>query len=223
VAEVQKAKAKLKKPQSLKHVIMRNGFFWVQYKSLIAANIIAAAILFIGLIALWRFATFEPPHKYIPTTPDFKVLVSPPLNEEFAQDGDVIQVATSGLRGVYTYDFVNKIQQIGSAEKYFTASGWSAFIKELNASGAIKAVEQKHQVASIRIESAPFIKGKGLLNGVYTWAVEFPRVVVLYQSGNEKENALIFNYSFSMEVARTSLEQSQKGVAIDAIRAKEVK
>jgi Type-IV b secretion system, inner-membrane complex component len=222
VSSTSKRDVKEKRPNALKTVLVRNGFFWVQYKSLLAANIIAGCLLLSGIGALTHFVGYEPPHKYIPTTSDFKVIVSPPLAEEFASEGDVVQVATNGLREVYTYDFVNWQDQIGRAKKWFTMEGWNSFEREIKASGAILAVEQKRQVASIKIYEAPFVKEKGLLNGVYTWIVEFPSVEVIYRSGNDKESSLVFNYAFRVEVSRASLEQSPKGVAIAALRAKEI-
>lgn len=210
------------RPSLVKKVLLRNGFYWAQYKNLLATVVISATTLLVGIGVLVYFITFDPPHKYIPTTTDFKVLVSPPLNEEFLGEGDVIQVATNALRSVYSYDYVNWEDQVTSSQKWFTTEGWNAFVSEFKTSGGVEAVVKNKQVVSIKIIEAPFIKEKGLVNGAHTWVVDFPRVQVTYygQAGNKL--SLTFLYSFKVEVTRTALDYSIKGAAVSAIRAKDV-
>lgn len=209
------------KPSLIKKVILRNGFYWAQYKNLLATIIISATTLCLGIGVLIYFITFDPPHKYIPTTTDFKVLVSPPLNEEFLGEGDVIQVATNALRSVYSYDYVNWEDQITSSQKWFTTSGWNAFVSEFKNSGGIEAVIKNKQVVSMNILEAPFVKEKGIVDGAHSWVIDFPKVQVTYfgQSGNKL--SLTFLYSFKVEVTRTALDYSIKGAAVTAIRAKD--
>jgi intracellular multiplication protein IcmL len=209
---------KERKPDTLRRVNMRNNFFWVQYRVLLTALFLTGVLLLAGLGGLYHFATFEPPHKYIPTTPDFKVLVSPPLNEEYIKEGDAIEVATSGLRGVYTYDFVNWQDQLTSAQKWFTVEGWNAFGNEFKESGAITSVIRRGQVVSIRLIEGPIVKQKGLNNNQrFTWLVEFPKAEVTYRAFNGKDT-VSFVYKINIEVVRENLGVYSKGAAINAVR-----
>jgi intracellular multiplication protein IcmL len=210
------------KPNMLLKVKIRNGFYWAQYQHLLVANVMAAILFVSGLGAFGYFVTFTPPHKYIPTTPDFKVLVSPPLSEEFLNEGDVVQAATNVLRGVYTYDFANWRDQLTSTQRWFTTDGWNGFTNELTRSGVVKTVEQNNQIVSSRILDAPFVKEKGVMNGRYTWIVEFPKVEISYRNQSTRAQNLSFVYGFKMEMTRAALDVSPKGVLVNAIRAKEV-
>lgn len=214
-------KTKKRRPDSTREVVLRNDFYWAQYRNLIGVNIIALVSLIVGIAILMYFVTFTPPHKYIATTTDFKVLTSPPLNEEYLGEGDVIQVATNAMRGAYNYDYINYQDQITSAQKWFTIVGWNAFLAELQESGALDSVKLRKQVVSLNIMEAPFIKEKGLVNGIHSWVVEFPRVQVTYYGQTGNKMALTFFYKFRVEVARTHLDYSIKGAAVNALRAKD--
>lgn len=201
----------------LKMVKIRNGFFWAEYRNLIAVNILAASLLVIGLGAAGYLFSYNPPNKYYPTTPDYRLIMSPPVNEEYLPEADVIQVATNAIRGIWSYDYINWESQITEATKWFTVKGWNEFVKEFQASGVIKSVLANGQIASIRIKEAPYIKEKKLYNGSFTWIVVFPSTAISY-TGREK---IEFNYIVEMEMVRMPLDLSQRGVSVNALRVVE--
>jgi hypothetical protein len=211
---------KKRRPDTVKRVGIRNGFYFAEYRNLIAAILIALITFVIGLGALYHFMTFTPPHKYIPTTPDFKVLVSPPLNEEYITESDAIQVATNALRAVYTYDHINWQVQIAGAQKYFTMAGWDGFSKELLASDIVKGVVQREQVVTIKIVEAPFVKQKGVSSsGQFTWYVVFPKIDITYiaPKANAKNTLAFNNYQAYIEVVRMPLQGHAAGAAVNAL------
>lgn len=214
--------AKQLKPDMFKKVVVRNNFYFAQYRVLLALNVLTAMLLVAGICFLLYFLQFSPPNKYIPTTSDFKVMVSPPLNQEYVKEGDVIQVATNAIRGIYTYDYVNWKDQITSAQKWFSNEGWNAFAGEFKKSGAIQSVLDKSQVVSMKILSAPFVKEKGIRNGKFIWIVDFPKVEVSYRTASERSKSLSFWYSFKVEVERSSLDDSAKGAWVKAVRVKDL-
>lgn len=219
-------KSKRSKPETLKTVYLRNGFYWAQYKTLIVANVIAFALLVGGTYFMYYFVGFVPPNTYVHTTTDYKVLASPDLAEEFLPEGDAIQTATNALRAVYTYDFFNWESQLTSAQKWFTIPGWNAFASALTESGQVKTVVKNGYISSVKIMEAPYVKEKGIMPGEngkprFMWVVEFPKIEVSYK-GSGTQQGLTFWYNVRVDVVRAPLSTTVDGSLVNAIRAKEI-
>ena len=226
MTEIKKTKEKTEStrpPNMLKRVLVRNGFYWAQYKTLLALNVFAVCFLCFGVYAFVHFATADPKNKYLPTTSDFRMIMSPPLSEEFLSEGDVTQLATNTVRAMYTYDYVNWPDQIRDVSKFFTTPGFNNFQQALVNSGALAAVQKDNQVVTQHIIEAPFIREKGVVNGSFTWIVDFPKVEVTFKNppiGNRQ--SLTFIYAIQMEVIRASLLAAEKGALVSNVRVRDI-
>lgn len=118
---------------------------------------------------------------------------------------------------LFTVDFFNIDDQINSLREYFTPDGWRAMDEALRRSGwAASLVEKKLSTTAV-LQGPPIVVRHGVLNGSYSWVVNFP-VLVSYESASEVRKETRF---IALTVRRVDADYSsgQAGIAISSFVA----
>lgn len=126
---------------------------------------------------------FQPAPKYFPTGPGCRMIAMQPLSEPIVADADVLDFAMKAIMALYTYDHLNWRSQFQQASKYFTPSGWKAFVAEYQRSSILDTVREKRLVVSGGIPEAPIIKDQKTVHGRYMWTISMP-VLVTYEGAS---------------------------------------
>lgn len=127
---------------------------------------------------------------------------------------DIVDWSTMVAVQLFTLDFFNADAQINGTRSYFTDSGWAALTNALKGSGWLQTVVQKKlSVTSVLKDSAIVLK-HGVLNGAYSWVINFP-LLVSYESSSESR---VETRIVTLTVRRISAdyERGQAGIAIDS-------
>ena len=127
---------------------------------------------------------------------------------------DILDWSTMVAVQLFTLDFFKADQQINSAKPYFTDNGWRALTGALKGSGWLSSVmEKKLSVTSVLKDSAIVLK-HGVLNGAYSWVINFP-LLVSYESSSESK---VETRVVTLTVRRIDADyaRGQAGIAIDS-------
>ncbi len=100
-----------------------------------------------------------------------------PVTEPNMTTTDVIAWTIKAVETAYSYDYINFRSELQSSEKYFTKYGWSQYIKALNLSNNLVAVEQRKIIMTAKIVDTPKIITEGILGGAYAWKFQMPMLV----------------------------------------------
>lgn len=131
---------------------------------------------------------------------------------------DVIAWATEAIEATFTYNFDDYQSRLQNAEKYYTASAWSAYMKALDLSQNTKALVERKQKVIAKVMTTgtdkPKLISEGLSGGAYTWKLEVPIKITYqmppYNESNDSSSAQIV----TITIQRQSLHQGYKGLAI---------
>lgn len=193
-------------------VLNRNAFYRDGYRLLLRISLIQTIViglLAVGIISL--FFTVRVKQVYFATTSDGRIINIVPLNEPYRSPAEVIAWAASTAQNVMRFgyfDYRTRLQQVASD---FTDTGWTAFNNALKQANIIEAIEQRKLVVTMDINAAPEIKNAGVLNGVYTWQLEFP--VTIKYGGNAPPAPT--STTLRLQVVRVSTLQNPDGLSIE--------
>lgn len=214
-------------------VIIRNDFYARSYAKIrsIVALLLLISILLIGFV-LYQNRAVELAPKYIPTTPDGQLIISPNVAEnhlllskqkvnadgyivgmpqpvvpyaELQADGEnalVLYWAKQSIESMFDYDYVHYRNVIEQARMYFTAQGHENFIQALIDSKNLETVKARSAVV------IPLVTGPVKLISTYmyydhfAWEVEVP-LRLTYESASNPI-PIIQNLKAKLSIARVS-------------------
>lgn len=196
-------------PQTMT-VTMKSNFYKDSYIKILFVLLLSIT-LNLGLVSTVLYVVTNPPQpKYFATSINGRITPLTPLSKPNQSDSAVLQWANQAAIAAYTYNFVNYQNELKSASKYFTRTGWSHFLKELTDSKSLDIVKKKKLIVSSVASRAPIILQKGPLAGRYAWRIQIP-VLITYQSASEfmKQSTVI-----TMLVKRVSTLETSRGIGI---------
>lgn len=123
-----------------------------------------------------------------------------PLYEQSASDSQLTTWAIEAAIDAYSFDYLNYRKQLQNASRYFTPVGWKRFILGLEKSKNLETIQDKKLVGTAIPTDKPLIRAKGLAEGIFTWRVEIP-MLVIYES---KDTKIKQNVLVSMFIKRTT-------------------
>ena len=191
-------------------VSLRNNFY--KDSSGVVMKVLLISILLNCLLGFMLFylVTNPPPPKFFATTINGRITPLFPLNDPNQSDAAVLQWSAQAATAAFSYNFVNFRDALQSSSEYFTADGWTQFVKALKDSNNLDAVKAKKLIVSSVPERSPVILKKGLLDGRYTWRVQVP-LLVSYQSASEFiKNSVVIR----LTIQRVSTLNSPRGIGI---------
>lgn len=197
---------------ALGRVIVRNEFYRDGYRTLLRVALIEALAI-VGLIIsiVVIVNAYQPENRYFATTEDGRVVPMVPLSEPNLSRPALLSWAAQGATETLTFGFHDYRRRLQESSRHFTRSGWASFVKALQESGIIEAVEENRQVISAAPRSAPTILSEGVLNGVYQWQVEMP-MMVTYQFGQTSRSV---SMNIRLTIVRVPKLESPNGVGIE--------
>lgn len=219
--DAKKASQKLPTPQEeensggLELVMLRNNFYRDNYRKLmlvcLGLLLLTFCLIFWGLYE----RTHKPPTQYFATTYDGKLIPLIPLSQPSLTDNALLQWATEAAVASYTFNYVNYRKALQDARIYFTQTGYQYFMKALQDSNNLVAVQNKKLIVSAAPTGAPVILKKGIYNdgsatGVFTWDIQLPLEIVFRSAVDTITQNVILN----MRIVRVPTLESPSGVGI---------
>ena len=135
---------------------------------------VALVISIIGNVAMMP----NPPrYRYVPVSTSGIVLPQVPLAEANHEDKFVVDWTIDAVTRLFSFDFLNYRSQLQDSQKNLTAMGWESFqtlMKESNNFNAI--LGNKFVLTAVPTGSGKVTKTT-VMNGNYTWKVEFPMLI----------------------------------------------
>jgi intracellular multiplication protein IcmL len=111
----------------------------------------------------------------------------------------------------FSYNFVNYRSELEAASDFFTANGWTSFLKSLKDSNNLIAVVNKKLVVSGQATRTPEILQKGVINGRYSWRIKIP-MYITYQSSEQYSTQSV---DVILLVTRVSTLNNPKGIGVE--------
>ncbi|MCB1538627.1 MAG: type IVB secretion system apparatus protein IcmL/DotI [Rhodospirillales bacterium] len=196
----------------LGRIVVRNEFYRDGYRTMLRVALIEA-IAVIGLIIAMIVIVYayQPENRYFATTEDGRVVPMVALSEPNLSRPALLSWASQAATETMTFGFHDYRRRLQEASRHFTRQGWNSFVKALQDSGIIEAVETNRQVVSAAPRAAPTILAEGVMNGVYQWQVEMP-MMITYQFGSQQRNV---SMTIRLVIVRVPRLESPNGVGIE--------
>lgn len=197
---------------ALGRVMIRNEFYRDGYRTMLRVALIEGVVI-LGLLAV-IFAivvAYQPENRYFATTEDGRLVPMEPLSEPNLSNPALLSWAAQSATETMTFGFHDYRRRLQESSRHFTRKGWASYVKALQDSGMIDAVETNRQVISAAPRAAPTILSEGILNGVYTWQLELP-MMVTYELGQQKRQV---STTVRLIVVRVPKLESPNGVGIE--------
>lgn len=219
--------------RSIELILIRNAFYarsYKQIKKLITVLLLITTII-LGFL-LWISRSEELAPKYFPTTPDGRLIISPPFSEnhlllskqqvsttgviygmpqptktfyelqQYGEDALVLYWTELAVLYMFDYDYVHYRAVIENARQFFTPQGHDNFIQALVDSRNLETVKARSAVVVPELTGAVKLLGTQMVEGHYTWDLEVP-IKLTYQSVADPE-PIVQNLLAKISVARVS-------------------
>lgn len=195
----------------LSKIIARNNYYQDGSRRLIVCIAIAFLFNIISVIAIIYIYTHPPAPVYFPTSASGRITKLYPLDQPHPDDAVVLQWTNLAAIAAYSYNFVNYRSELEAASEFFTADGWTSFLKSLKDSNNLLAVVTKKLVVSGQATRTPEILQKGVIKGRYSWRIKIP-MIVTYQSNSQYTTQ---NIDVILLVTRVPSLNSPQGIGIE--------
>lgn len=191
-------------------VTLRNRFYKDGQRKMMVILLISMIANFLLALLVSYVVTHPPAPKYFATSINGRITPLFALNEPNQSDSAVLQWSNQAAIAAFTYNFVNYRSELQASSGFFTADGWTQFLKALEESNNLDAVKAKKLIVSAVATRAPIILQKGILNGRYAWRVQMP-LLVTYQSASEFSQQ---SNVVTLLITRVSTLNSPRGIGI---------
>lgn len=190
---------------------------------IITLMMIALIISIIGNLAMFP----NPPrYRYVPVSNSGLVLPQVPLTNPNHDDQYVIDWTIDAVTRLHSFDFMNYRLQLQDAQKNMTAAGWKSFQASLKESNNFAAILGNKFVLTAVPTGAGRIVNQELVNGTYTWTVQFPMLISYRSSAPENEirksegRVISDALNMTITVSRVGVFLNHTGLGIKAVVAK---
>jgi intracellular multiplication protein IcmL len=138
-----------------------------------------------------------------------------PLSQPVLAADWITKWTEAAVLQAYGINFVDYRAQFTADRRNFTDRGWASFRDSFINSGNLKKLISARLVGSAQAQAPPVVKSVSIVNGAYSFLVEFP-LVATYQNDNQQvtEHLMVDVY-----VVHVSVFDHPDGIAIDHIIA----
>jgi hypothetical protein len=206
-----------KSTAAMRLVVDRNTFYRQKFHTALA--IFVLNLVAIGLLTgmLVYIVKHPPKPLYFVTDDAGRFLLNVPVQRPNMSTDEVKAWTEEAVQSAYSYDFLNFHAQLQEAQKYFTDYGWRSYMKGLQASNNLLALNTRKQVVVARVIGEPKLIAEGPLGKaqIYAWKYQMQLLVTylmppLYDDKTKFLNPLII----SVIVERQDILTSYKGLGI---------
>ncbi len=189
--------------------------FYLQQLRLICATVLLQLLLIAGLIGMLIYFLNHPTHPiYFATDKVGRLMIDPPINQPNMPNDAVSSWVTTAVEAAYSYDFVNYRQELQDAQKYFTDYGWKSYMKGLDSSNNLLALNQRKLIATAKVVAKPKILIQGILGSRYAWKFEMPVLITYSQPPYDEKSKFSNPLIMTVTVVRQKLSESEDGLGI---------
>lgn len=189
---------------------LRNNFYRDNYRRVLAALMASMLIILLMLGVIFYLITHRPAPKYFATTRHGKLMPISPLNRPNQSEPTVLQWASQAVVATYSLDYVHVRAQLTVASQFFTTQGWQVYITGLKQSGNLDKISDGHLIQHAVATGAPVIVQKAIIDGVYTWKIQMPILVVQESASSTQQTPLLV----TLLIQRVSTADNPKGIQI---------
>lgn len=197
-------------------VLTRNDLYRRRY--FFALGIFALSMLvIIALLFMLFFVHRHPPSPLYFATDDVTHLVEVvPVTQPNMTMDELQNWVVEAVVATYSYDYVNYRRQLQSAQKYFTAYGWSKYMAALTASNNLLGVERNKYVIDAKVVARPRMIAQAYLQGALAWKFTMPLLVTYSMPPyDDSPNSKFSNpLTVTVIVQRQPILQSYQGLGI---------
>lgn len=195
---------------ALETVFVRNEFYRDNYRRIQVVLLISILmnLLFIGGVT-YMYKT-KPKPVYFATNYNGTLLKMIPLEQPYVTNEHILAWAVEASLKAYSFNFLDYKSDLQEARKYFTPAGFESYLKALEQSGNLAAVEKNKLVVKATVSDIPVITQEGLIKGRYAWRVEIPMIVQYVTAGANYEQSVLVK----LLIGRVSTLESVQGIAI---------
>lgn len=119
----------------------------------------------------------------------------------------------------FSYDFMNYQQSFQLASNYYTTQGWAELDKRHHDMQDVEQVKQHKLVLSAVAIAPAKLVSQGVVNGVYTWLMEAPYLLVAADNQHKNSRKMCVRAL----VVRSNPDVHYRGLAIDKIAIRYMK
>lgn len=209
----------MKTTDALVLVISRNTFYKrLHYLALAALALCILVILVLTYIVFYMSRNPQGP-LYFATDPVSRLIPIIPVSKPNMSTEDVIAWTIEAIEATFSYDFINYRAQLQNAQKYFTTYGWTNYMKSIQATGNIVALNENKMVVIAKVDTTipPKILAQGILARAYAWKFKLA-VFVTYLKWPFDDKPGVTKFSNPLEITvivqRQQILQSYRGLGI---------
>lgn len=193
-------------------VVTRNAFYRDGYRRLVRIALIEAVAI-VGLIIglVMSLQMYAPQDRFFATTADGRLIPMVALDQPNLNRAALLSWATQSATETMTFSFHNYEKSLQDASRHFTRRGWESFTGAMEQSRILETVQSRQQIVTAAPGAAPVLINEGVINGVYTWVIEFP-LLATFQSGNATSTR---RFNLTLRIVRVSTLESPNGVGIE--------
>ena len=195
----------------LTEIVTRNKFYEDGVHRLVIGIFISLIFSVMGILAILYTYTHPPAPVYFPTSANGRISPLVPLDQPNSSDSSIVQWSNLVAMAAFSYNFVNYRSELEAASDFFTANGWTSFLKSLKDSNNLIAVVNKKLVVSGQATRTPEILQKGVINGRYAWRIKIP-MFITYQSSDQYSTQSV---DVILLVTRVSTLNNPKGIGVE--------
>lgn len=175
------------------------------------AMMMLAGATLLSVVCAAAAIVWRPSPGYFAVTPDLRVMKLPKLSEPFISQQGLLDWTSEVVTQTLALDFRHYHSQLNAVANDYTPNALNQVISALKSSGTLAMIRSQRIVTSAIPTQAPVIVNSGLMNGAYTWRIQFPLLVSYETSGSSgNKQSLIAN----VLVQRVSTLYNPRGVAI---------
>lgn len=201
------------KQANLATIPLRNLFYRDAYRR-VALILIILFFINCGLVVAVAYKHFTKPQpQFFAISPDGHMLLMPSLTTPSVSEQTVLQFATNGVQQAFSLDYAHWQQQLSAASQYFTADGYTSFVKALRTTNNLDTLLKYKMVSSARLLAAPQIISKGIVDGHYSWKVAMPLGISFASDGEQAQDVIL---NVVVIIVRMPIRQYPSQIAINS-------
>lgn len=195
-------------------IFTRNSFYKRQYRLALGAFVLSLFVIAILISILVYLLTNPQKPLYFAADKVGRLIHEQPLTEPNMSPEAAVSWVIEAVESAYSYDFINFRSQLQNSEKYFTNYGWNQYMKALEASNNLLALNQRKMVVIAKVVEPPKLITAGILGGSYAWKYQMPVLINYWLPPFNNKSHFYNPIEVSIIIQRQPLLKSYQGVGI---------